>query len=76
MNQFVGFGFDLYVCKSKHVCTIIFEEGKRERDLYFDLVLGAEYLRSEKNRGKGERERERERERESIDEVMKREKGI
>ena len=69
MNQFVGFGFDLYVCKSKHVCTIIFEEGKRERDLYFDLVLGAGYLRSE-------RERERERERESIDEVMKREKGI
>ena len=64
MNQFVGFGFDLYVCKSKHVCTIIFEEGKRERDLYFDLVLGAGYLRSEKNRGKGERERERERERE------------
>ena len=74
MNQFVGFGFDLYVCKSKHVCTIIFEEGKRERDLYFDLVLGAGYLRSEKNKGKGERERERERE--SIDEVMKREKGI
>ena len=50
MNQFVGFGFDLYVCKSKHVCTIIFEEGKRERDLYFDLVLGAGYLRSEKNK--------------------------
>ena len=59
MNQFVGFGFDLYVCKSKHVCTIIFEEGKRERDLYFDLVLGAGYLRSEKNKGERERERER-----------------
>ena len=35
-------GFDLgllvvilYICESKHVCTIIFEE----RDLYFDLVL-------------------------------------
>ena len=41
------------------MCTIIFEEGKRERDLYFDLVLGAGYLRSEKKKGKGERERER-----------------
>ena len=37
-------GFDLgllalilYICESKHVCAIIFEE--RERDLYFDLVL-------------------------------------
>jgi len=41
------------------VCTVIFEERKRERHLCFDLVLGVGYLRSEKNEGKGERERER-----------------
>ena len=44
------------------MCVQLFLKRGRERDLYFDLVLGAGYLRSEKNKGKGERERERERE--------------
>ena len=38
------------------MCVQLFLKRGRERDLYFDLVLGAGYLR----------ERERERERESI----------